>query len=99
MKNRCEFMKEIIYGRPHVGNGICVDCKEYDKAWKNPNKNLKYQSEYCKGLNCMTCEKSIIVKAERDLKNETEEILELIIDGKKCDKRGRRIENEKERKI
>ena len=47
----------------------------------------------------MTCEKSIIVKAERDLKNETEEILELIIDGKKCDKRGRRIENEKERKI
>ena len=94
-----EFMKEIIYGRPHLGNGICVNCKEYDKAWKNPNKNLKYQSEYYKGLNCMTCEKSIIVKAERDLKNETEEILELIIDGKKCDKRGRQIENEKERKI
>ncbi len=94
-----EFMKEIIYGRPHVGNGICVDCKEYDKAWKNPNKNLKYQSEYYKGLNCMTCEKAITVKAERDLKNETEEILELIIDGKKCDKRGRQIENEKERKI
>ena len=93
------FNIEIIYWIPHVGNGICVDCKEYDKAWKNPNKNLKYQSEYYKGLNCMTCEKAITVKAERDLKNETEEILELIIDGKKCDKRGRQIENEKERKI
>lgn len=84
-------MKEIIYGRPYQGNGTCVDCKEYDKVWKNPKKNLKYQSEYYKGLNCMTCKNSIIVKAKRDLRNETEEILELIIDGKKYNEQGKPI--------
>jgi hypothetical protein len=37
----------------------------------------------------------VFYKKTENIKNETEEILEMIIDGKKCDKWGKQIENEK----